>query len=719
MACYFQKCIWAIFTLLEILPVAFSSLSSQVLTYPPTRTTNDFDTYFGSKVPDPYRWLENFESPDVQAWIKEETQLTRSYLDSIPYREYIRNRLFALRRCESYSVPEKRGGRYFYFEEAGERYNKKYYYKDSINSRPKLLLDFNKPPFNDEQAPTSVVPSPDGRLLAYVVTERGVNLSKLMFLNIDTGQGLIDTLKCHNNIDLVWAPDNSGVYYTEWIGNTDEPEMQSTRLEKAYWHKMGTSFTEDKILFHDRSDDMAQLWLEGSSDSRIIILHEQSSKNYRFSTFYMTALKDTIFAKLFTSNMERFSLMDNIGSTLFFSTAFKYPGAKIISFDLNEKYGTPKEIYSPEDKVIRFTAIADSHFVVSFVEDAYFQMQLLDLSGKFIRNLNLPAPGTINDIYSDKSDTLLFLDFESYLYPGTAYYYNLNSDSIALFCPSGAVFDFSAYKTKQYSFESSGGIQVPLFLTFRKDQMIDGNNPTLLYGYGAYGKSMIPTFDPSVLLWLENGGTYAVANVRGGGEFGDLWHFAGSGPNKQTSINDFIGAARWLIKKKITNAAKLAIIGESAGGLLVTASMNQHPDLFGAVVADAAPTDMLRYQLFAVKGPQDEWGDPKADKFQYQVLRAYSPYHNVNHKAEYPSTMIMTGGNDITVPPFHAFKYIASLQAKDDGKKPKLLRFEKYSTHHSMGTFELYMRKQTDIYTFLFKSLGIVPHSLISNDSIK
>jgi prolyl oligopeptidase len=687
--------------------ISLPLLSAQTVVYPGTRTTSDYDIYFGNKVSDPYRWLEDINSPEVQAWVAEETKLTRSYLDSIPFKEYVKDRLYKLRRCSCYAVPERRGGRYFYFKNDEGMYYSKYYLKESLDSKPRLLLDFDEPPFSNDQVPTCAVPSPDGKLLAYVVSERGVKFSKLLFLNIDTGQCLPDTLKCHSNIDLVWASDNSGCYYTEWTGIQEELEIQSTQDEKVYWHRLGTPFADDKVLFQDKSDTKAQLWLESSSDSRIVVLHKQNSKNFKFYTYYLNPHTDTAFTRLFSSDTERFALLDNIGSTLYFSTAFKYPGAKIISYDLNGKKSIPKELYAPQDIVIRFTAMADSHLVVVYLEDGYSHIKILDLTGKFIRNLDLPVPGTIGDVYADRFDTLLFMKFESYLYPNTAYYYNLKSDSIAVFSPTGAAFDFNAYKTKQYYFESSGGIEIPLLLTFRKDQVIDGNNPTLLYGYGAYGKSLIPEYSPSILLWLENGGTYAVANIRGGGEFGDLWHRAGSGPNKQSGIDDFINAARWLIDKKITKPSKLAIMGESAGGLLVTACMNQQPGLFGAAVAGAPPADMLRYPRFTAKGSQNEWGDATEDKFQYQVLRAYSPYHNVDPKAKYPPALVLTGGNDNTVPPLHAFKYIAALQAIDDGTRPKLLRFEKYSTHQSMGSLELFIRKDADIYTFLFKTLGV------------
>jgi prolyl oligopeptidase len=700
--------------LFQLLPGIGSISYSQKISYPKTRTTKDVDFYFGKKVFDPYRWLEDIDSPEVQAWVSEQMQLTRSYLDTVPYREFVRKRLYDLRRCDRYNTPERRGGRYFFFKQTGGLNNTEYYVKESLDGKPRSLLNFYRPPVLNEVVIANAFPSPDGKFLAYILSNEDINRAELHFLNVDTAAELSDSLQCDKHIDLVWAPDNSGYYYTGWSASEDKSESGLKKNEKVYWHKLGTPPDSDKVLYRDQSDSEARLWLEATRDSRTIILYKQSSKNFKYSTYYLNSLTDSIFTKLFTSDVERYELIDNIESQLYFSTSFKYPGAKIISINIAKNNSVPKVIFSPEGMEMRYTVMADSHLVIVYMEDAYSHLQILDLSGKFIRNLEMPMPGTIDRIYAEKFDTLLFLNFESYLFPNTAYFYNLNNDSLMLFCPTGLDFDYNSYRTKQFLYESTGGIQVPMFLTYKKDQVIDGNNPTLLYGYGAYGQSIVPEYSPSVLFWLEGGGTYAVANIRGGGEFGNLWHVAGSGPSKQNCFDDFINSARWLIDKRITKPSKLAIMGGSAGGLLVAACLEQHPELFGAVICQAPPTDMLRYPRFTSNGAQTEWGDAKADKYQFQLLRAYSPLHNVDPKEKYPPVLVLAGENDKKVPPLHAYKFIGALQAVDDGEKPKLLRVEKYSGHWISESFELYLREQTDIYTFLFKSLDMDPRVSIS-----
>ena len=674
-----------------------SSIKAQKVVYPKTKTVNVVDFYYGTKVEDPYRWLENIDSADVKAWADEENNLTRNYLDSIPYREALKQRLEELDVTPDDILPIKKGERYFYFvnPEGAEQSILKM--KTNMDSIGYVVVDpniFNK---DNTVAITESAISNDGEYIAYALSYGGSDWQEIHFCKVNPHIDYDDTLKRCKFVDMAWSPDDSGIYYTKWPNPDSVKPDDEYNYQKIYWHKLGTPQKSDSVIFEMPEDKAVRFSLYLTTDQKYLLILARRSFDYKIDYYYMDLSSGRGFIKFLDKELGYYEYVGNDG--------------KIFYFDLDQPDKNHRtEIISSDSLVFDYVTMVNHCFVIAALNFGSYQLTLYSLEGKFIKNLELPAMGTVSGLQGDPSDSLMFVGFESFVYPRMTYVYNFNTGEFKPFSGTGTYRDISRFVTRQITYKSDGKVQVPMYLTYDKDLPRDGNNPTLLYGYGGFGVKLTPRFSPANILWLENGGVYAVANMRGGGEFGYNWHWAGCRSHKQTSFNDFKNAANWLIKSKITNSSKLAIMGGSNGGLLTAVCMEQSPKLFGAVISQVPVTDMVRFPLFTIgRDFTAEYGDPLSDERAFHRLYAYSPYQNVSLWSEYPSVLVTTGENDDRVPPLHAYKFVAALQAKDDGLRPKLLRVESNAGHGKGKPESKFIEEQTDIYTFLFHTFGMTP----------
>jgi len=695
-----------------ILLLSYSLTFAQKINYPKTKTGNVVDFYHGQKVFDPYRWLEQKDSPEVQAWADSQNSLLHSYLDSISFRPAIKERMTELFDYPLNILPARRDNRYFYFQRPTGKSQGILFMKNSIDSEPSVVVDPNTINSIGTTALTAWEVSHDARYLAYALSIGGSDWQEIHLRDIDASYDFDEVLKGCKFVNLAWAPNDSGIYYNRWPEPGTVSSDDEYKQNKLYWHKIGTPQSADSVVFEVPENEEVNLSHYVTRDQKYLMLEVRNRFDYKVDLYYLEFGKSNNFQRVMHDEHSYYTYIDNIGSTFFFHTGLKAPGGKVISIDLekpDQKYW--REIIPAGDIVIDYVALVNNCFVIAYMESAYHKLKILDLKGQFIKGLELPTMGMISGLDGSREDSILYMGFESFVYPPTTYIYNFYNGEFKQFNKSSFDFDFSSYVTIQTFYKSFGGVKIPMFITCNKNLPMDGTAPALLYGYGGFGRSEVPHFSPSLCFWLENGGIYAVANIRGGGEYGHNWHWAGWGPYKQTSFDDFANAAKWLIKNQITNASKLAIIGGSNGGLLTAVSVEQNPKLFGAVVCKVPVTDMLRFPEFTVgKIWINEYGDPVNDASAFKLLQSYSPVHNVSHWNKYPPILVTAGENDDRVAPLHAYKFIAALQAEDDGENPKLLRVESDAGHGQGKPFDKLIEEQTDVYTFIFKSLGITPN---------
>jgi prolyl oligopeptidase len=677
------------------------------ITYPTTKTDNVVEFYNGQKAFDRYRWLEDTNSPETKSWVESQNYLTRSFLDSLQYRQTIKERLSELFNVPREITPVKFGKRYFTFQYPENKTQYALYVRDSLDCQPRLVIDPNLLKDSGTIAISSWAANSDGSLVAYALSYGGSDWQEIHIHDIKTSKDYEEVLKWCEFVSISWSPDNSGFYYTRWpqAGSVKiEDEFRSNRI---YWHRLGNSQENDSLVYEAPQNESAWLSNYVTKDNKYLIFEVNKKSENKIDLYYLKFGEPGGFKRLLHNVKEHYVYIDNINTMFYFKIGLKAPGGKVVAIDL-ENPSKQNTIIPSQDLVLDYAIIANNLFVVAYMDYVYHKLEIFDLSGKYIKDIELPALGTVYALEGEREDSTILLGFESFIFPSTTYIYNIKSGAIRPFEKNEFPYDLSPYVTRQVQYESDGGVKVPMFLTYNKDLLLNGQNPTILYGYGGFGISLLPRYSRTILFWLENGGVYAVANIRGGGEFGQNWHWAGWGPYKQTSFDDFANAAKWLIKSGITKSSKLAIWGSSNGGLLTAVSMEQNPKLFGAVISQVPLTDMLRFNKFTVgRNWINEYGDPEEDVDSFRRLFSYSPVHRVSHWDKYPPVLVTTGENDDRVPPFHAYKFIAALQAEDDGIKPKLLRVENDAGHGSGKPLDKTIDEQTDIYTFIFNSLGI------------
>jgi prolyl oligopeptidase len=679
-------------------------------TYPATRQTAVVDDYHGVKIADPYRWLEDDNSAETKAWVDAQNTVTFRYLRQIPELPRIRARLTKLWSYERYGVPFKQGGRYFFTKTDGLQNQAVLYALASLDAAPTVLLDPNALSADGTVALASYVASDDGNLLAYGLATAGSDWQDWKVRDVRTGQDLPDLVKWVKFSRASWTKDGKGFFYSRY----DEPG-EAAKLTKAnyfhklYYHRLGTHQSEDRLVY-ERPDhkDWSFYGIVTDDGRYLVIAASQGSARKNRVLYKDLQMPAAPVVELLMDFDAEYRFIDNDGSLFWFKTDLNAPRGRVIAIDAARPDRSQwKEIIPESPDALVNVAAVDDRFIASYLKDAQSQIRVFALDGSPQGELALPGVGTVSGFYGRRTDTETFYSFTSFTEPGAIFRYEVAAGRSAVFRRPKVDFDPERYETKQVFYASKDGTRVPMFLTYRKGITLDGRNPTYLYGYGGFKISVTPGFSVSRLVWMEMGGVYAVANLRGGGEYGEEWHQAGTKLRKQNVFDDFIAAAEWLIGQRYTSSAKLAIGGGSNGGLLVGAVLNERPELFGAAMPDVGVMDMLRFHTFTIGWSwATEYGSSDRPE-EFAALRAYSPLHNIRKGTRYPATLITTADHDDRVVPAHSFKYAATLQHDQGGTAPILIRIETRAGHGAGTPTSKLIEQSADGLAFLVRELGM------------
>lgn len=680
--------------------------------YPVTRQADQTDDYHGVKVADPYRWLEDDNSAETKAWVEVQNKVTFAYLEQIPQRAAIKSRLTELWNYERYGVPFKQGGHYFIAKNDGLQNQSVLYTMTSLDAEPKLLLDPNKLSADGTVALSGYDISDDGNLMAYGLSTAGSDWQEWKVRDVSTGADLPDHIKWVKFSGASWTKDGKGFYYSRY----DEP-TEATKLTKAnyfhklYFHRLGTPQSDDKLVYHrpDHKD-----WNFGggvTDDGRYLIITATQGTDPKNRVLYQDLQQpDSPVVELLMDFDADYSFIDNDGPVFWFKTDLNASRHRVIAIDITKpERANWKELIPEAAETLAGAGVVNNQFICSYLKDARSQIKIFGLDGKFISEIALPGIGTAGGFGGKRSDTETFYSFTGYIMPTTIYRHDLKTGASAVFRAPSVKFNSADYETKQIFYASKDGTRVPMFISHKKGLKLDGKNPTLLYGYGGFNISLTPGFSVASLAWMEMGGVYAVPNLRGGGEYGEQWHQAGTKLKKQNVFDDFVGAAEWLIANKYTSPRKLAITGGSNGGLLVGACMTQRPDLFAATLPAVGVMDMLRFHKFTIgwAWTSDYGSAENADEFH--ALHAYSPLHNLKPGTKYPATMVTTADHDDRVVPAHSFKFAAKLQEAQAGSAPTLIRIETKAGHGAGKPTTKMIEEAADKWAFLVRELKMNP----------
>lgn len=677
-------------------------------TYPETKTVDHVDTYHGTKVRDPYRWLEDDvrTSPDVAKWVEEQNKLTFRYLKSIPERDAIEKRLTELWDYEKYSAPSKRGGRYYYSKNDGLQNQSVVYMMESLDAEPQVLIDPNTWSKDGTVALAGMSFSDDGRYVAYAVQDGGSDWRTWKVMEVETRTVLSDEIQWVKFSGATWTPDSRGFFYGRFDAPEEGQTFQSLNLnQKIYYHRVGTSQDEDILVYHRPDQPEWGFGVDVTEDGRYMVITVWKGTDDKYRVMYRDLREPYAMPVDLISTFENdYTFIGNDGTRFFFRTDLDATRGRVIAIDIRNPEKR-EEIIPQAAETLRGVNIVGNMFVASYLRDAKTQVRLFDLQGAHVRDVELPGIGSAGGFGGKQTDTETFYSFSSFATPPSIYRYDMITGESKLLRQAQVDFDPNEYVVKQVFYNSKDGTRVPMFVSHRKDVDLTGDNPTLLYGYGGFNIPITPGFSVSRLAWMEMGGVYAVANLRGGGEYGEEWHRAGTGLQKQNVFDDFIAAAEWLIENKYTSSKKLAIQGGSNGGLLVGACMTQRPDLFAAALPAVGVMDMLRFHKFtAGRYWVDDYGSSD-DPEEFMALRAYSPYHNLKPGTEYPATLITTADTDDRVVPGHSFKFASALQAAQSGSSPTLIRIETRAGHGSGKPTAKMIEEVADQWAFLVKNL--------------
>jgi prolyl oligopeptidase len=687
---------------------AACAASGTPLSYPVAKKLDQTDDYHGTKVADPYRWLEDANSLETKEWVDAENKVTQSWLAQIPQREAIRQRLTQLWNYERYSVPYKEGGRYFFSRNDGLQNQSVLYTMKTLSDSPRLLLDPNTLAADGTVALAGMAVSPDGKLLAYSTAASGSDWNEIRVRDVDTGKDLEDHIRWVKFSSTAWTRDGKGFFYSRY----DEPK-EATKLadvnyfQKLYFHKLGTPQSAD-VLVYDRPDEKE--WGFGANttdDGRYLIITATKGTAHKYRVFYKDLSKPDSKVMPLIDNFEAgYDFVDNVGSVFYFVTDRKAPRKRIVAIDLAKPAEANWKTVVPEGPQTLVSGhMVNNQLVTEYLADARSVVKVVDLKGKPVREIALPGIGSVSGFGGKRGDTETFFSFTGFTTPTTVYRLDMKSGASSVFRQPKVAFNPADYETRQQFYTSRDGTKVPMFIVSKKGLKLDGSNPTYLYGYGGFNISMTPGFSPANLAWMEMGGVYVVANLRGGGEYGEAWHEAGTKLKKQNVFDDFIGAAEWLVNNKVTSPSKLAIGGGSNGGLLVGAAMTQRPELFGAAIPQVGVMDMLRFHKFTIGWAWTSDYGSSENPDEFKALVKYSPLHNLKPGTCYPATMITTADHDDRVVPAHSFKFAATAQAAQAGGNPVIIRIDTKAGHGAGKPTSKQIEEVADRWGFLSKAL--------------
>lgn len=682
---------------------------AMALTYPETKKVDTVDTYFGTEVPDPYRWLEDDRSDETAAWVDAQNEVTFDYLKSIPYRNDIKDKLSDMWNYEKVGAPFTEGDYTYFFKNDGlqNQYVLYRYKNDEDPDDAEIFLDPNTFTKDGTTSLASIEFSKDGELLIYSISEAGSDWRKVIVRNVETNEIIGDTLRDVKFSGFAWK-GKEGFYYSSY----DKPEGSElsamTDQHKLYFHKLGTSQSEDKVIFGGIPEEKHRyVGASVTEDGRYLVV---------------TASISTSGNKLFIKDLEKpnadfITILDHTdsdtyvlhseGTTLFLVTNLNAPNKKIVTTDISNPTPSNWKDLIPETENVLNAGTGGGYIFANYMKDAVSHVEQYDLEGNKVRTIELPGVGTASGFGAKNDDEELYFSFTNYIMPPSIYKYNIEEGTSELFIEPEINFNPEDFESKQIFYTSKDGTKIPMIITHKKGIELNGKNPTILYGYGGFNISLTPSFSVANAMWLDEGGIYAVANLRGGGEYGKDWHNAGTKTKKQNVFDDFIAAAEYLIENNYTSSDYLAIRGGSNGGLLVGATMTQRPNLVKVAIPEVGVLDMLRYHTFtAGAGWAYDYGTAEESKEMFEYLKGYSPLHNIKEGTAYPATLIVTADHDDRVVPAHSFKFAAELQAKHSGPNPVLIRIEKDAGHGAGVPVSKIIDKSADIFAFILYNMG-------------
>jgi prolyl oligopeptidase len=669
--------------------------------YPPSRTEDQTDIYFGKTIADPYRWLEFDTAAEVIDWVKRQNEVTFGYLDKIPFRRNIRARLEELWNYPKYSAPFREGDYFFFYKNDGLQNQSVLYFQKGIDGSPEVFIDPNALSQDGTTALASITFSKDHKYAAYSIAKAGSDWNEIFVMEVATKKLLDDHIRWVKFSSAAWK--GNGFYYSRY----DEPGKgtefsNQNRNQKVYYHTLGDPQSKDKLVFEDAAHPLRYYGPQVTEDERYLILNVAEGTRgdeIRIQDLSKPGSKLEVLIAGFANNH---SVIDNEGDALLVRTDLNAPRYRVVKITPGKSSPSDwEEVIPQKEDLLQSVNTAGGHLFAGYLKDASDRVIQFSRSGQMEREIVLPGIGTIGGFGGEKEAVEIFYTFTSFIVPPTIYRYDIEKGSSEEFRKTEVKFDASAYETKQVFYTSKDGTKIPMFLIHKKGIELNGKNPTYLYGYGGFNISLTPSFSPSRIVFLEHGGVVAIANLRGGGEYGEDWHNAGMLEKKQNVFDDFISAAEFLIQEKYTSASKLAIAGGSNGGLLVGACMTQRPDLFAVALPAVGVLDMLRFHKFTVGwGWVVEYGSSE-DSVQFNTLLKYSPLHNLKKGTSYPATMITTADHDDRVVPAHSFKFAAALQASHEGERPVLIRVDVNAGHGAGKPTSKILDEHADIWSFV------------------
>ncbi len=684
------------------------SCTDQKIEYPLTKKVDVSDNYFGTEVEDPYRWLEDDNSEETAEWVKAQNEVTFAYLEKLPYREEIRARLTELMNYPRYSTPFKEAGKYYFFKNDGLQNQSVLYMTEILGGEPVEVLDPNKLSEDGTVALSGVEISDDGKFMVYKIARSGSDWNEIFVKNLETGNLLEDHIEWVKFSGIDWY--DGGFFYSAY----DKPETGSelsnaNEYHKIYYHKLGTAQTVDKLIYEDKEHPKRNCYAGVTEDNRFLFVSTSETTSGNALSVKDMSRKGSELVPVVTTFDNDFNVIGNIGDELFALTNCDAPKYKLIRFNLkNQGKENWTEIIPEKENVLQWAGFAGGKIVALYMQDAHSVMEVYNYDGTSDYEIKLPGIGSVGSFSGKKEDPVAFYNYTSFNTPGEIYKFDFTTKKSSLHYRPEVKFDPDDFEVKQEFYASKDGTKIPMFIVHKKGLRLNGKNPALLYGYGGFNISITPSFSTTRLAFFENGGVYAVANLRGGGEYGEEWHLAGTKMNKQNVFDDFIAAAEYLIDQKYTSSDKLAIMGGSNGGLLIGAVLNQRPDLFRVAFPQVGVMDMLRYHKFTIGWAwAGDYGTSEDSKEMFEYLYRYSPYHTIIKGGKYPAVLAGTADHDDRVVPAHTFKYIARLQEYNAGKLPVLVRIDVKAGHGAGKPTAKVIDEYTDLWSFLFYHLGM------------
>ena len=693
---------------LLLIMIFVSENSHSQLIYPKTSKQEVVDTYFGTQVSDPYRWLENDTSKATSAWVKEQNKVTNDYLEKIPFRDALKKRLTALYNYPKFSTPFQKNGYYYFYKNNGLQNQAVLYRQKGLKGEAELMLDPNTFSTDGTVALAQMALSKDGKYLGYSIARSGSDWNEIFVMEVESKKLLSDHIKWSKSSGISWQ--GNGFYYSAY----DAPEAgkeysNKNEFEKVYFHSVGQEQAQDKLIYEDKQHPLRECYASVTDDEKFLILYIYETTTGNALLFKdLTKPKDT-FKELAPGFENNYRVIDHFKSKIYVLTNWKAPKSRLMEINPEKpSQDNWKEIIPETENVLEHAGLLGGKILTIYMKDAANHAYAFDLQGKKLYEVKLPTIGSLSGFMGDNDKNEAFYLFTSYTFPPTIYRFDVATNKSELFLKTKTNFNPDDFVSEQIFYQSKDGTRIPMSLIYKKGMKKDGQNPVMLYGYGGFNISLNPSFSVARIPFLENGGIYCIANIRGGGEYGEAWHMAGTKLKKQNVFDDFIAAAEYLISSGYTNSSKLAIDGGSNGGLLVGACMTQRPELYAVAVPEVGVLDMLRYHLFTIGWSWiSDYGNSGENKEMFEYLKGYSPLHNLKPGVKYPATFVMTGDHDDRVVPAHSFKFAATLQENNGGTKPTLIRIDSKAGHGAGKPISKVIDAQTDMWSFVMWNLGM------------